>query len=77
MAVEKQDGEMFQPITELPPLDTVPKLAYTIAELCQASGISRAKVYEEIKAKRLRIKKVGARTVVPVDEARAWLKIGP
>lgn len=52
-----------------------PKLAYTIPELCEAAGISRASVYKEIKAERLKIKKVGARTVVPIDEAKAWLKI--
>jgi len=51
------------------------KLAYTIAELCQVVGISRATIYKEIKAERLRIRKVGKRTLVPADEVRAWLKL--
>jgi protein NirF len=52
-----------------------PKLAYTIPELCQASGLSRAMVYREIKAERLKVKKVGTRTLVPIDEAKAWMKV--
>jgi predicted DNA-binding transcriptional regulator AlpA len=55
--------------------ESPPKLAYTIPELCEASGISRAMIYREIKAQRLKVKKVGARTVIPVDEARAWMKV--
>ncbi|MGE5516180.1 MAG: helix-turn-helix domain-containing protein [Bacteroidota bacterium] len=51
------------------------KLVYTIDELCQVVGISRATVYKEIKEQRLRVRKVGKRTLVPVDEVRAWLKI--
>ena len=53
----------------------LPKLAYTIPELCEAVGISRAKLYEEIRAKRLKIKKVGTRTVVSIEAAQAWLRM--
>ncbi|MGE5515981.1 MAG: helix-turn-helix domain-containing protein [Bacteroidota bacterium] len=52
-----------------------PKLAYTIPELCAATGISRAMVYKEIRAERLKVKKIGARTLIPIDEAKAWMKI--
>lgn len=55
--------------------DPPTRIAYTIDELCQVVGISRAMIYKEIKAQRLRVRKVGKRTVVPVDEVRAWLKI--
>jgi excisionase family DNA binding protein len=55
--------------------DTQPKLAYTVDELCRACGISRAKLYEEIKAQRLKVKKIGTRTLIPIDEAKAWLKV--
>lgn len=51
------------------------KLVYTIDELCLVVGISRATIYKEIKEQRLRVRKVGKRTLVPVDEVRAWLKI--
>ena len=50
--------------------ETAPsKLAYTIPELSEAFGVSRAMLYREIKAERLKVKKVGKRTLVPVDEA--------
>jgi len=63
------------PTTQADRSETVPKLAYTIPELCAATGISRAMVYKEIRAERLKVKKVGTRTLVPVDEAGAWMKI--
>lgn len=60
----------------IPPLAReTPKLAYTIPEFCEAVGISRSMAYKEIKAERLRVKKVGARVLVPIDEANRWLKI--
>lgn len=51
------------------------KLAYTVSELCQVVGVSRATVYKEIKGERLHIRKVGKRTLIPVEEVRAWLKL--
>lgn len=62
-------------VPEVEATDQPTRIAYTIEELCQVVGISRAMIYKEIKAQRLRVRKVGARTVVPVDEVRAWLKI--
>jgi excisionase family DNA binding protein len=59
---------------EVPSQEALPKLAYTIREFCKATGVSRAMVYREIKAERLKVKKVGTRTLVPVDEAWAWMK---
>lgn len=50
------------------------KLAFTVPELMAASGVGRTTIYEEVKAGRLVIAKVGAKTIVPVDRAREWLK---
>lgn len=48
-------------------------LSYSIPDFVRATGISRAKIYEEIKSGRLRSVKVGARTIIPAHEGRAWL----
>lgn len=48
--------------------------AYTVKDFCAAYGVGRSTVYEEIKAGRLRTVKVGARTLIPVDSARAWFE---
>lgn len=40
------------------------KLGYTIAEYAAAIGLGRTKVYEEIRAGRLRTVKVGRRTII-------------
>ena len=51
-----------------------PMLAYPdVAAFANAVGIGRTMVYEEIKAGRLRVAKVGRRTLVPVAEAQRWL----
>ncbi len=52
-----------------------PKLAYTIQEFCEAVGLSKGMIYKEIRAERLKIKKVGARTLVPIEAAQAWMKL--
>ncbi len=58
---------------KLPP----PALSYTIAALCQASGIGRTKIYDDLKAGRLHAKKHGKRTIVLESEARRWLESLP
>jgi excisionase family DNA binding protein len=47
---------------------------YTIADLSKRLSLSRSKIYEEIKAKRLVVRKVGRRTIVLDQDARAWLE---
>lgn len=49
------------------------KRAYGVDEFCRAYGIGRNRAYQEIEAGRLRVAKVGRRTLIPVDEAEAWL----
>ena len=50
------------------------RLALSIAEFGVATGVSRSKLYEEIKAGRLKIAKVGRRTLVSGEAGLAWLK---
>jgi hypothetical protein len=49
------------------------KLAYSIAELTQISGVGRSFLYEEIKAGRLIVTKAGRRSLVLHGDAMAWL----
>jgi hypothetical protein len=46
--------------------------AYRIPEFCSAYGISRSQAYIEIAARRLKIRKVGRRTLVATEDAQDW-----
>ena len=50
-----------------------PPLAYSIAEACEVSGISRTSVYEAINSRELIARKHGRRTVILADDLRRWL----
>jgi excisionase family DNA binding protein len=52
----------------------VEKRAFSINEFCGRYGVGRTTAYDEIKAKRLLVVKVGKRTLVPRDAAESWLK---
>jgi hypothetical protein len=49
------------------------KLAYSISELSQMSGVGRSFLYEEVKAGHLIVTKAGRRSIVLYDDALAWL----
>lgn len=51
----------------------IPRAALTVYEFCATTSISRAKFYEEVSAKRIRILKSGRRTIVPATEVTRWL----
>lgn len=53
------------------------KLAYTIPELVRDTGAGRSKIYEEIAAGRLKVRKLGKRTLVLHGDAAAWLQSLP
>jgi excisionase family DNA binding protein len=48
-------------------------IAYTLDQACEIVGLGKTKLYAEIKAGRLKIKKCGARSIVPRDELQRWL----
>lgn len=50
----------------------LPRMAISVAEFCQTFAVGKSLFYEEVKAGRLSIRKVGGRTLVPTAEARAW-----
>jgi excisionase family DNA binding protein len=51
--------------------------AYSIKSFCEAYEVGHDKVYEEIRTGRLRAKKMGRRTLIPVAEAERWLESLP
>ncbi|MFS2011297.1 hypothetical protein ACCD06_15675 [Azospirillum sp. CT11-132] len=52
---------------------TSERLAYSIEEFCQVASVGRTLTFAELKAGRLRGTKVGRRTLILADDARAWL----
>lgn len=49
------------------------KLAYSIREACQASSLGRSTIYAHIAANRLRVTRVGGRTLIPADALHALI----
>ena len=56
-----------------PPRWRPQKLALSIPEFLAAVPIGRTKLYEELKAGRLRAVKVGKRTLILITDAERWL----
>ena len=50
-----------------------PDHCLSLADLCRWSGVGRTKIYDEIKAGRLRNLPCGTRTLFHPDDVRAWL----
>jgi len=50
------------------------KAAYSIPEICAETTLGRNSVYSEIAKGRLRITKVGRRTIVLAEDFRRWLE---
>jgi hypothetical protein len=51
--------------------------AYTVNRFCDAFSLGRTYVYEQIKLKRLRAVKCGARTMILRQDAEAWANALP
>lgn len=48
--------------------------AMSVGEFCRWSCISRTKLYSEVKAGRLELRKVGTKSVILRSDAEAWLR---
>lgn len=53
---------------------TTGKLAYTVAEFCDAVGIRATKFYELVKTGEIKPRKLGKKTLVTYDEAQRFIK---
>jgi hypothetical protein len=51
----------------------LPKLAYTIPEVTEVTGIGRTSIYEEIAAGRLVARKRGSSTIILAEDLAAYL----
>jgi excisionase family DNA binding protein len=49
------------------------KLAHSVAEFAQLSGLGRSFIYEHIKAGLLPVRKAGRRSLILREEGEAWL----
>lgn len=49
------------------------KGALTVPQFCDWASIGRSKFYQEVNEGRIRIRKVGRKSVVTVSDAQAWL----
>lgn len=50
---------------------TFTKIAYSIKEACAASSLGRTTIYSHIAAGRLRVTRIGGRTVIPAESLHA------
>lgn len=49
------------------------RLAHSVAEFAQLSGLGRSFLYEQIKSGDLPVRKAGRRTLILQEEGQAWL----
>jgi excisionase family DNA binding protein len=75
MATMKSDD--LSPVATASATSPSAKRAFSIAEFCEKYGICRTKAYEEIKAGRLRVVKVGRRSLIKGTDAELWLAALP
>lgn len=53
------------------------KSAYTINEAVSEIGIGRSKLYGEIKARKITVRKIGRKSVILCDEIQRYLECLP
>lgn len=53
------------------------KGAFTVSEFCGWAGIGVTKFYAEVKAGKIRLRKIGRKSVVTTTDALAWLNALP
>lgn len=51
--------------------------AYSVEAFCKRFDLGRSKTYEEIRLGRLKIRKVGTRTLIAHEDAIAWFNALP
>lgn len=48
-------------------------IAVSIPEATRLSGVGRSTIYSEVKAGSLKVRKIGRRTIIAMDDLRKWL----
>jgi len=78
MAVSTESAMQQSTSTEIEPDNGhCPPLAYTIENAAQATGVSRALLYEALRDKELTARKVHSRTLIERTELARWLQSRP
>ena len=57
--------------------NSIEQEAFSIDETCQASGLGRSTIYEEIREGRLIARKCGRRTIILKADRQSWLESLP
>lgn len=52
------------------------KLAYSVKEACKATSLSKTTIYTHIAAGKLRVVRIGGRTVIPAESLRELIAGG-
>lgn len=53
---------------------TTTKAALTVDEFCGWANIGRSKFYQEVNEGRIKLRKVGRKSIVTLSDANAWLE---
>ena len=48
------------------------RINWRVDDFCRAHGVGRTFFYEQVKHGKIKIIKIGSRTLIPDSEARAW-----
>jgi excisionase family DNA binding protein len=59
------------------PSDQLPPAALTVPEFCRWVRIGRTTLYAEVKAGRIKLRKIGAKSVILRSDGDAWLRSLP
>ncbi len=54
-----------------------PNRVYTVDQVCEIAQIGKTRLYQEIGKRRLKVKKLGARTLILASELDRWLESLP
>lgn len=71
---EEASGSLATPTTAQNAQLAPAKRAYTIDEVCALVSLGRTRLYEEIGAGRLRVRKVGRKSLILAQDVDAWLE---
>jgi len=63
----------YKPRSNSPPLAPQSRGALSVNAFCAWAGIGRSKFYAEVRAGRIRVRKLGKRTLITMSDAQAWL----
>lgn len=59
--------------TRVPP-DSAAAISYTIPDACTVLGIGTTKIYELVQQKKIRLVKVGRRSLIPASDLRSLIE---